>query len=443
MIRRRDALPAVFTLVPRHVLGGVGYTAPSDKLNIAGVGVGGVGRSYLKNCESENFVALCDVDEKLAAPVFARYPHAKTYRDYRIMLEKQKDIDALIIGTPDHTHALIAMAGMHAGKHIYCAKPLTRTLYQARLLAKTAAEKKLATQMSVQTCASEESCLTEEWIKAGAAGQVSEVHIWSDRPIWPQGVQRPQEALPLPKGLDWDLWLGPAPLRDYHPVYHPFSWRGWYDFGTGALGDMACHALHVVFRALNLTEPLAASAVTNFVIESAIEKKPDGSYDLKPKHAKFPETFPMASVVTWDFNRVRVHWYDGGLKPARPKELPAGESLDGSGVLYTGDKGILLSGFTGGARLLTEARKREFQPPAKTIARTQGHYQEWIAACKGGPETNCHFGFGAKLTETALLGVLAQRTGRYLEWDSANLKVTNDRAANEWVNPPGRAPWNL
>lgn len=443
MISRRSALPAIVTLVPRHVLGGQGYTAPSDRLNLAGVGVGGMGRIYLKGCESENITALCDVDHNLAAPVFARYPRAQVHRDYRVMLEKQKDIDAVVIGTPDHTHALIALAAMRAGKHVYCAKPLTRTLHEARMLAATAAQKNVTTQMSVQTCGSEESCLTEEWIKAGAVGAVSEVHIWTDRPIWPQGIARPAETLPVPESLDWDLWLGPAASRPYHPVYHPFSWRGWYDFGTGALGDMACHALHVVFRALGLEQPLSVSAVKNFVIDPAIEKTADGSYKLKRTLAKFPETFAAASMVTWDFDRVRLHWYDGGLKPPRPRELPAGENLNGSGVLYSGDKGVLLSGFSGGARLLTESRRREFEPPPKTLARTENHYREWIAACKGTGRASCDFAFGAKLTETALLGVLAQRTGEYLEWDSSGLRVTNSKAADEFIHPTARANWQL
>jgi hypothetical protein len=243
-VSRRGFVPgagtalAAFTILPRHVLGGAGYKPPSEKLNIAGVGVGGMGANYLRNCESENIVALCDVDDTYAAKTFARYPSARTYRDFRVMLEKEKGIDAMVIGTPDHTHAVVAMAAMRLGKHVYCAKPVTRTIFEARQLAKAAREAKVATQMSVQSCASDAACSTAEWVQAGAVGAVREVHVWTDRPIWPQGLARPEDSFIVPSTLDWDLWLGPAPRRPYHPIYHPFNFRGWCDFGTGALGDI-------------------------------------------------------------------------------------------------------------------------------------------------------------------------------------------------------------
>jgi predicted dehydrogenase len=443
------AAAASFLIVPAHVLGGQAGTAPSDKLNIAGVGVGAMGAGYVRECESQNIVALCDVDHAFAAPTFARYPSAKTYRDYREMLEKQKDIDAVIIGTPDHTHAFIAMAAMDQGKHVYCAKPLTRTVYEARLLAETARKKKLATQMSVQSSASEESRLTEEWIQAGAVGAVREVHVWTDRPIWPQGLARPREGMAAPNTLDWDLWLGPAAERPYHTAYHPFAWRGWVDFGTGALGDMACHAFHVVFRALNLEHPTRVSGSATRVVRHRLVNN-EGKLSIRNSVIPLPETFPHSSIVTWDFPSrgsqpaVRLHWYDGGVKPPIPADAPSGQVLPGSGAYYVGDKGVLLTGFTGGEhRLLPESRAKEFQAPAKSKPRSEGHYIEWINACKGGPAASCEFGFGGLVTEVALLGTIAERTQKSLDWDPKRLRFPNDAATSALLNPPYRKGWKL
>ncbi|MBN2001603.1 Gfo/Idh/MocA family oxidoreductase [candidate division KSB1 bacterium] len=249
-------------VVPRHVISASEKRqAPSDILNIAAVGIGGMGQNYIKGCESQNIVALADVDDKLAAPVFERYPKAARYRDYRKMLEKEKNIDAVIVGTPDHTHAIVAMAAVKMGKHVYVAKPMTRTIHEARALAKAAREAGVATQMSVQSCASDPARKTAEWLQAGAVGQVREVHVWSDRPVWPQGLKRPEETPPVPDFLDWDLWLGPAPFRPWNPAYHPFDFRGWYDFGIGALGDMACHSFHVFFRELKLFKPAVSPII--------------------------------------------------------------------------------------------------------------------------------------------------------------------------------------
>lgn len=448
-VTRRAALSTAFMIVPAHVLGGQAGTAPSDKLNIGGVGVGAMGAGYVRNCESENIAALCDVDEAFAAKTFARYPNAKTYRDYREMLEKQKDLDAVIIGTPDHTHAVIAMAAMDLGKHVYCAKPLTRTLYECRLLAETAKKKRVATQMSVQSSASEESRLTEEWIQGGAVGSVREVHVWTDRPIWPQGLSRPQETMQVPKSLSWDLWLGPAPERAYHTAYHPFSWRGWYDFGTGALGDMACHAFHVVFHALELGQPLRVSASANRVVRHQIENR-EGTLAIRNAIVPLPETYPHGSIVTWDFAArgtkppVRLHWYDGGLKPAIPLGMSGSKALPTSGAMYEGEKGVLLTEFTGGGhQLLPESRAKEFAPPTKTLTRSPGHYQEWITAAKGGAPASCEFEFGSLLTEVALLGTVAQRTEKVLEWDPRRMRFSNDPEASLLLNPPYRKGWKL
>ena len=446
---RRDlAAAAAFTMVPRHVLGGAGYKPPSEKLNIAGVGVGGMGAVYLRNMESENITALCDVDHTLAAKTFDRYPNAVRYKDFRQMLEKEKGIDAVVIGTPDHTHAAIAMAAMSLGKHVYCAKPITRTLYEARLLAKTAREKKVATQMSVQSCASEAACSTAEWVLSGAIGKVREVHVWSDRPVWPQGLPRPSGNPPVPENIDWDLWLGPAPERPYHPAYHPFVWRGWYDFGTGAVGDMGCHTLHIIVRALRLGQPLGVQATTTCMIQSSLEEV-DGEMRLRPKKVNCPETFPHSAIITWDFPArgalppVRLTWYEGGLKPPRPVELPQDQQLKAAGILFIGDKGTVLSDFSGGATLLPAGKFKDTNPPPKKLPRTAGHYQEFIDACKGGKPANCNFEFGGLLAEITLLGTVAMRSGKYLAWDAAGLQFTNDAEANQFINPPRRSGWSL
>ncbi len=448
-ITRRAAAGVVFSIVPAHVLGGQAGTAPSDKLNLAGVGVGAMGAGYVRECESENIIALCDVDEAFAGKTFARYPKAKTYRDFREMLDKEKSIDGVIIGTPDHTHAVVAMAAMDLGKHIYCAKPLTRTLYESRLLAETARKKKVSTQMSVQSSASEDSRLTEEWVKAGAVGAVHEVHVWTNRPIWPQGLARPRHGMDVPKTMSWDLWLGPAPERPYHTAYHPFSWRGWYDFGTGALGDMACHAFHVVFRALNLGQPRRVSASAGRVVRHQLVNR-DGSLAIRNQVLPLPESFPHSSVVTWDFPArgqapgVRLHWYDGGVKPAIPADLPSGKVLPNEGCMYVGDMGVLLTGFTGGHhQLLPEARAKALEAPSKTLPRSAGHYQEWISAAKGGPPASCEFQFGSLLTEVAILGTIAQRTQKSLDWDPQRMRFPNDPEASALLNPPYRKGWKL
>jgi len=439
-LSRRQILPAAFTIVPRSALGGPGYIAPSDKLVLAAAGVGGMGAEYLKGCESQTVGALCDVDTLFAARIFRKYPQAKTYTDFRVMLEREKAIDAVIIGTPDHTHAAVASTAMKLGKHVYCAKPMTRTVHEARALARLAREQKLATQMSVQSCASDEACTAEEWLRAGAIGAVREIHIWTDRPVWPQGVKRPADTPPLPQGLAWDLWLGPAPVRPWNPAYHPFVWRGWTDFGTGALGDMACHAFHVPFRALGLRHPLSVHASTSRVVESSLELV-DGEPRLQPRISKLTETFPHAAIISWDFpGGVRLTWYEGGIRPPRPFGLEPGKQLAGSGQYYVGDKGVMLSGFTGGPRVLG----REFPAPPRTVARTMGHYEEWINACKGGPPANCNFEFASLITETALLGVIAERVpGGLLEWDPAAMRFPNSTDATALLNPPARAGWSI
>jgi hypothetical protein len=424
-----------------------------------------MGGGYLRNCESENIVALADVDHDFAAKTFARYPKAKTYMDFRVMLEKENGIDAVVIGTPDHTHAVVAMAAIRLGKHVYCAKPLCRTVHEVREVTRAAREAKVATQMSTQSAASEAACATAEMLASGIIGQVREVHMSSDRPIWPQGLARPAETVPVPANLDWDLWIGPAPSRPFSPFYHPFAWRGWYDFGTGALGDMALHAWHVFWKALKLTHPTKISSS----VALATEATRVGGV-RQAKKVKYPETFPHAEIVTFEFAArggmppLRLCWYDGGLLPPRPEGLELAERAPTE--YYVGEKGVLIpvrrrpparaqaqgapggtaaaaAGQTTGFIVLANGKPKEFTPPPKTIPRTLGHYQEWIAAAKGGPPANCDFAYGSLFAETALLGVIAVRTGKDLLYDAQSVRFTNDADANQYLHLPYRAGWSL
>lgn len=450
---------AAFMIVPRHVLGGQGQRAPSDKLNIAGVGVGAMGGEYLRNCESENIVALADVDFSFAARTFARYPNAKTYKDFRVMLEKEKSIDAVAIGTPDHTHAVVAAAAIALGKHVYCAKPMCRTIHEVRAVTKAARAAKVATQMSTQSAASEAACATAELLGSGIIGKVREVHMSSDRPIWPQGLARP-EAEPVPPGLDWDLWIGPAPYRPYSPYYHPFNHRGWYDFGTGAMGDMALHDWHFFWDVLKLKYPTKISATVALATQASRAVTPEGVVKMKTNKVKYPESFPHAEIVTFEFPErggmpaLRLIWYDGGLLPPRPLGLDPAEPAPAK--YYVGDKGVLIPAapWTTTAApaprtqtprfiVLENGKRKQFKPPRKTIARTIGHYQEWIAAAKGGKPANCNFDYACLFAETALLGVIAARTGRELLYDAEGARFTNYSDANEFVSPPYRAGWSL
>lgn len=424
-------LPAI-AVVPRHVLGGSGRCAPSDRLNLASIGAGGVCAHYIDSCSTENIAALCDVDDLRAAETYARYPAARRYRDFRHMLETEKDLDACIIGTPDHTHATATAAAMERGLHVYCAKPLTRTIAEARYLTELAARTGVVTQMSTQQNASEDHRLLCEWLWTGAIGDVVEVHLWSDRPIWPQGIPRPADMPSAPSTLDWQLWLGPAPQRPYHPVYVPFAWRGWWDFGTGALGDMGCHGFDPVVTALRLTQPLTVEA------------------SCTPMNG---DSFPSGSIVQYEFPArdagpaLRFTWYDGGLKPPRPAELSGDELMDygSGGTLYVGTGGKLITGAAGNKpRLIPEKRMTDFQAPAPQLKRSPGHYREWIEACKGGEKPGVPFEYGGPLTEMVLLGNIAlRRPGRKLFWDHAAMRITNDAEANNYIGEPYQNGWKL
>jgi len=445
-ITRRDfmgaaAAVAAFTVVPRHVLGGPRQIPPSEKPNIASIGAGGRASGDIEAVSSQNIVALCDVDWRNANGTFRRYPNARKYKDYREMLEKEdKNIDAVVVATPDHHHAPASIMAMKMDKHVYCEKPLTHTVYESRMMAKIAREHKVATQMGNQGQASEGTRLMCETIWDGAIGQVREVHVWTDRPInginkwyWPQGIDRPKGEDPIPDTLDWNLWIGPAPMRPYvgNRTYNPFVWRGWWDFGTGALGDIACHSLDPVFRALKLGHPTSVAACCTLVNN---------------------ETYPVASRITYEFPArgdmapVRVHWYDGGMKPPRPLELEAGRSWDTNGTLFVGDDGKML-----GNRLIPESRQREYGKPPQKLERSPGHHQEWIDACKGGKPAGSNFpDHAGLLAQVVLLGNICLRppikekmTQMKLLWDGDAMKITNLPEANQYLTKEYRQGWSI
>jgi len=433
-IGRGAAATAGIMIVPRFVLGGNGYTPPSDKLNIACVGAGGQGAHDIRNISTENIVALCDVDEERAAETFAAYPNVPKYKDFRVMLEEEEDeIDAVTVTTPDHTHTVIAMAAIQMEKHVFVQKPLTYTVWEARQLAEAAREEEVVTQMGNQGHAGEGARLINEWIWDGAIGDVYEVHCWTNRPIWPQGVPAPEEKPSLPPTMDWDLWIGPAPWRYYHPAYAPFSWRGWLDFGTGALGDMGAHIMDQPFWALKLEYPETIQASSTLVSE---------------------DSYPLASIVTFTFPArgemppVKLIWYDGGLMPPRPDELEPGRRMGdgGGGVLFVGTKGKLMCSTYGeNPRLIPETRMKEYQLPEKTIPRSPGIHQEWIAACKGNGKTTSNFDYASKLTETMLLGNVAiriQKSNTVLQYDPEKIKITNLEEANQFLRREYRKGWS-
>jgi predicted dehydrogenase len=432
-------------VVPRHVVGATQKKkAPSDTLNIACVGVGGMGFSDTRGVRSENIVALCDVDDEMVANLLrsdrlepnekAMYEKAAKYRDFRRMLEKEKGIDAITVTTPDHNHAVIAMAAIKLGKHVYVQKPLTHTIKEARVLAKAAKEAKVVTQMGNQGHAGEGARLICEWIWDGAIGDVFEVHCWTDRPIWPQGVDAPMEIPSVPSTLDWDVWLGPAPFRPYHPAYHPFKWRGLWDFGTGALGDMGAHIMDQPFWALKLKSPISVQA------SSTVFTK---------------DYAPRAEVVTYEFaaregmGPLTLTWWDGGLMPSRPAELEPGRMMgdEGGGCLFRGTKGLLMCGTYGeNPRLIPETRMQEYMRPEKTIPRSPGIREEWIEAIKKGTKSTTDFSYSGPLTETMLLANVAVRLkdkNMKLLWDGEKMEFTNLPEANELLHFEYRPGWSL
>jgi predicted dehydrogenase len=488
------AAAATVTIVPRHVLGGAGQVPPSGRINIAFIGVGSQGLrvmlSFLRHKDVQA-VAVCDPNrgsgdypqwsknefcngvrkllgtssgwewlspnqpirltpaqtatggvaghepcQKIVEAYYGtqkrsgEYRGCRAYSDFRELLDKEKDLDAVVVGTTDHLHAAVALAAMKKGKHVFCQKPMTQTVYEARRMAEVARETGVATQVAVGNQASEDTRLLCEWIASGAIGPVRQVINWSSRPFWPQGIERPKETQPVPDGLDWDLWLGPAPQRPFHHAYLPFVWRGWTDFGGGALGDMGCYSFDTIFRALKLEAPTNVEASSTY---------------------RYADTFPQASIIHFHFPArgdmppVRLTWYDGGMRPPRPEELEDNRRPENEGLLFIGDRGSILCGFNGRRpQLIPEAKMKAFQQPAKTLPRSPGNDREWLDACLGGKtKPGANFEFSGVVTETLLLGNVALRAGERLLWDQTGLKAINVPKADQYIRPERRQGWTL
>ncbi len=450
---RRDFIKGVsgvaaLSVFPHSFAIGAAGKSPNEKLNIAGIGIGGMGKNNIAACHEENIVALCDVDQAYAGKIFDRYPNAKRYIDFRDMLEKQKDIDACIIATPDHTHAVIAMAAMQAGKHVYVQKPMTHAVWEARKLTEAAREYKVATQMGNQGHSAHTTRQICEWIQAGVIGDVREVHAWTNRPVWPQGVEveRPKDTPPVPDTLNWELWVGPAPMRPYHPVYLPDSWRAWWDFGTGSLGDLGCHILDAAFWALKLKYPISVEGCISTYWED-FWKYTEPKNEMYPRSAISRYTFPAREGMP----EVKLSWWDGGLMPPRPDELEDGQEMgdEDGGLLFIGDKGKLMAGCYGrNPQLLPLSRMKDFTPPAPTIPRIEGsqegHEADWVRACKGGIPASSNFDYSGPLSEMVLMGNLAVRfPGKKLLWDGEKMEVTNNKEANAYAHLAYREGWTL
>jgi predicted dehydrogenase len=434
-----------FTILPSGTFAG---KSPNEKLNIAGIGVGGMGASNLSRCENENIVALCDVDQNYAAKTFKKYPNAKVYKDYREMLDKQKDIDAVVIATPDHTHAVIGLAAIRAGKHVYIQKPLAHSVEEARKLTLAAREHKIVSQMGNQGRSCDGTRQVCEWIWAGVIGNVREVHAWTNRPVWPQGieVERPKETPAIPEGLDWDRWIGPAAMRPFHPTYIPERWRAWWDFGTGSLGDLGCHVMDAAMWAMKFKYPVS--------VEGCISTYWEGFWkQTQPKM----ETYPRSTIVRYNFPTregmpaARLTWWDGGLMPARPDGVDADDKLgdDDGGLIFIGDKGVLICGCYGRKpRVYPEERQAIAMQVAKTLPRVtgdiDGHEKDWIRGCKDGKLPSSNFDNSGPLSEMVLMGNLAVRhPNRLLQWNGEKMEVTNDKDANSYVRRQYRQGWSL
>ena len=489
------AAATAFTIIPAAVLGRTGETAPNSRINVAFIGVGSQGLrvmiSFLKQPEVQA-VAVCDPVKsaadyhqwgqsefanevhrllgvssgwewlspnqpmleltptmKVPAGVCGREPAQKivdawnakrsgatrsrgcsSYADFRESLDRERDLDAVVVCSPDHLHAAISIAALKAGKHVYCQKPMTRTIHEAGRMAAVAKESGLATQVAVGPQASEDTRRLCEWVGAGAIGKVREVINWSSRPFWPQGIPAPAAGQPVPEGMDWDLWLGPASERPFHHAYLPFVWRGWVDFGCGAFGDMGCYSFDTIFRVLGLDAPVGAEASST---------------------NRYAASYPLASMVHLEFEArggqapVKLRWFDGGLRPARPSILDASEKLEAEGLMFVGDQGTILADFVGGRpRLIPSAAMRAFKEPPKTLPRSPGNEREWLDAIGDRRKsTGANFVFSSKVTEALCLANMAIRCGEPLGWDSAALKVAGPAEAQQMVNPPAREGWGV
>lgn len=412
-------------VVPRAV-------SPNERLNIAVIGCGGRGYENLKETTTENVVALCDVDSNRAARGLAEHPNAKRYTDWRKLLDDAKSFDAVIVATPDHTHAPASVTAMRLGKHVYCEKPLARTIHEARVMAATAKEYRVATQMGTQGVSFDNTRTGVEMLRAGVIGTPREIHVWTDRALnwWPQGVERPTDTPAVPETLNWDVWLGVAPTRPYNPAYLPFKWRGWKDFGSGAIGDMGIHNAAIAFLGLQLGMPDGVKIVST----SPLCK----------------ETFPAWAELAIQFPAhgknpaLTLHWYDGGHKP--PASLISGDPVDKNGCIIVGSEGTLYSiDWAGDKHVLYPKEKfAEYKPPAPTLPRVKSHHQEWFAACKGGPATMANFiDFAAPMTEIMQLGNLALLVGRDLRWDTKALRSPDCAEAEKFIKPAYREGWRI
>ncbi len=424
------ALAAAPVVVPRHVLGGPGFRPPSDTVDVAAVGVGGMGKVNLRNMDDVNVVALADVDWEFAAPVFETYPNAARYWDYRRMFDEMSDqIDGVVIATPDHTHALITLAAMENDIHVYTQKPLTWSVWEARQLEKAARRYNVVTQMGNQGRSEDVTRTIAEQVKAGTIGDVSEVHVWTNRPIWPQGMGMPSVLKRKPDTLDWDLFLGPAAETAYDPAFHPFAWRGWVPFGCGALGDIAAHSFAFVATALEFEAPTTVETRSS---------------------AFNGDSFPVASTTHYDFpargdrGPFKMLWYDGGFKPPRPEGLGDDEWLEPGGTMYVGSNGTLLH--MNGLQLLRGGRKEDLPEVPRLYDRieNESHENNWLRAIRGEEDATSPFSFAAPLTETVLLGVVSMRAGnRKIHWDAENLRVTNIPEADQYLRREARSGWEL
>ncbi|MHB8523562.1 MAG: Gfo/Idh/MocA family protein [Limisphaerales bacterium] len=429
---------ASFMIAPRFVISGSGQTPPSEKLNIACIGVGGRGHDDLRGVSSQNIVALCDVDEKRLGKAAQEFPQASTHRDFRKMLDAvDKSIDAVVVGTPDHTHAVAAIAAIKRGKHVYCEKPLAHSIHEVRALMKAARDHNVVTQLGNQGHSFDSIRTFCEWIWDGAIGKVHTIHAGTDaRNSWLDQLPRLSETHEVPASLDWDLWLGPAQFRPYHPLYEPGRWRGWTPFGSGSIGDWICHVVDPVFWALDLGAPATIQAEAR-------------NYDPK----KDALTYPAGAIVTFEFpanakrGPVKLIWYDGTEKIPRTPDLEADDKPPGTGAIVIGDKGSIVYGShgAGGVRIIPEARFAAYTKPARTLPRVRDHYVDWLQAIKKGAKAGSDFSYGGPLTELAMLGIIGMKLlGQKLEWDSPGLRFTNSPAATELINPPSfRTGWSL
>ena len=461
-------------IVPRHVLGGKGYISPSDQLNIAAIGAGGKGASDINNASvqgRERVVALCDVDfSGSAAATVKMFPKANLYADYRIMLDKEKDIDAVTISTPDHVHGPAASFAMKRGKHVYVQKPMTHNIREARLLTEMARDKKIVSQMGNQGGSNPLLNMVHHWIDSNELGAISEVNVWTNRPVWPQGIMMPQpNPNQKPEALNWDLWLGPPDKKPYTPNMHPFNWRGWWDYGTGALGDVGCHLIDIPFRTLGLKYPKSAECSVGTIF----------SQMWTPDY--YPEGCPASSFITLQFDAtnktkspIKMTWSDGGIRPSHPDIIPANADIGGrnsaNGVLIIGEKGIISTNINDSSPLMPKLYRydgsTEFGPEVEEMTEPEyGHQRKWVDACKAGFGSKEHleltssFDYAGPMTETVLMGNLAIRSymlrkkneqgkmefyGRKkLLWDGENMKITNFEDANQFVTRTYRAGFEL